>query len=125
MNPTAPRTFVLDRRRDISGVSGTGLVAEGVVWSDGAVALRWSGENPTTVAFETGIEGVEAIHGHGGATEVRFLDEMRPGRVPSDFEYPLSTGERVPTASRDGLCVGCGGAWPCTRCVDCIAGLMP
>jgi hypothetical protein len=58
MNPTAPRTFVLDRRRDISGVSGTGLVAEGVVWSDGAVALRWSGENPTTVAFETGIEGV-------------------------------------------------------------------
>ncbi|GAB3943590.1 hypothetical protein GCM10029976_066430 [Kribbella albertanoniae] len=116
----APRVFVLDRHRDLSGVSGTGVVAEGVEWSDGSVALRWSGENPTTVAFETGMVGVEAVHGHGGATEVRFLDEMRRGRVPSDFEYPLSTGKRAPAASCDGLCCGCGGAWPCTRCPDAL-----
>lgn len=118
---TAPRVFVLDRRRDVSGVSGTGLVAEGVVWSDGAVALRWPGDNPTTVAFETGIEGVEAVHGHAGATTVRFLNELRPGRVVADFDYPLSTGLRVPTAGVDGLCAGCDGAWPCTRCPDVLA----
>jgi len=100
-------------------------VAEGVIWSDGTVAVRWPGANPTTVAFETGLKGVEAIHGHGGATEIRFLDAVHPGRVPSDFEYPLSTGVRIPTASHDGLCADCGGAWPCVRCVDCIAGLTP
>lgn len=115
-----PRVFVLDRHLDVSGVSGTGHVAEGVVWSDGAVALRWPGENATTTTFETGIDGVKAVHGHNGATEVQFLDEMRPGRVPSDFEYPLSTGQRVPAASWDGLCCGCGAAWPCTRCPDAL-----
>jgi hypothetical protein len=117
---TSPRTFVLDRHSDVSGVSGTGIVAEGVVFSDGAVALRWPGENATTTTFETGIDGVKAIHGHDGATEVQFLDGIRPDRVPSDFDYPLSTGKRVPTASRDGLCLGCSGAWPCTRCPDAL-----
>lgn len=116
----APRVFVLDRHRDTSGMSSTGVVAEGVDWRDASVASRWPGDNPTTVAFETGIVGVVAVHGHGGATEVRFLDEMRPGRVPSDVEYPLSTGTRVPAASCDGLCCECGGAWPCTRCPDAL-----
>jgi hypothetical protein len=116
----APRVFVLDRRVDVSGVSGTGVVAEGVVWSDGAVALRWTGENATTTTFETGIDGVEAVHGHAGATEVRFLDDIRTGRIPSDFDYPLSTGKRVPVASVDGLCRRCKGAWPCMRCPDVL-----
>lgn len=116
----APRVFVLDRHVDVSGVSGTGVVAEGVVWSDGAVALRWTGENATTTTFETGIDGVEAIHGHAGATEVRFLNDIRPGRIPSDFDYPLSAGKPVPAASVDGLCLRCKGAWPCTRCPDVL-----
>ena len=67
------RAFVLQRDVDDTGVSGTGVVAEGVEFSDGTVALRWATEWPTSVVFhERGIEAVEAIHGHGGKTRVVF-----------------------------------------------------
>lgn len=68
-----PRVFELFRHRDISGVSGTGVVAEGVQFSDGSVALRWPGANPSTAVWPS-IESVLRIHGHSGATEVRWLD---------------------------------------------------
>ena len=44
---TAPRAFVLQRNEDETGVSGTGIVAEGVEFSDGTVALRWTSAWPT------------------------------------------------------------------------------
>lgn len=34
------RTFLLVRTYDVSGVSGTGIAAEGIEFTDGAVALR-------------------------------------------------------------------------------------
>jgi hypothetical protein len=68
-----PRTFELVRYRDPSGVSGTGVVAEGCEFSDGSVALRWRGENPATAVWPN-IESVVAVHGHQGATEVRWAD---------------------------------------------------
>lgn len=71
-----PRPFVLVRSEDVSGVSGTGIVAEGVVFSDGTVALRWLSQWPTSVVFhDRGLESVERVHGHDGRTVVRFLDE--------------------------------------------------
>src|SRR5690242_8245583 len=45
-------------------------------------------------------------------TADHFATEIRSRRVASDFDYPLSTGKRVPTVSFDGLCRGCAGAWP-------------
>lgn len=69
------RLFVLRRDEDVSGVSGTGIVAEGIEFSDGTVALRWTSQWPTSVVFhDKGIESVKAIHGHGGRTEVVYLD---------------------------------------------------
>ena len=69
------RRFVLRRREDETGVSGTGDVAEGVEFGDGTVALRWASQWPTSVVFhDRGIAGVEAIHGHGGKTEISWLD---------------------------------------------------
>lgn len=71
-----PRPFVLLRRTDVTGVSGTGVVAEGVEFADGSVALRWLSEWPTSVVFhDRGIASVEHVHGHGGATEVVWLDD--------------------------------------------------
>lgn len=68
------RAFTLVRETDVSGISGTGIVAEGVEFSDGTVALRWRTEWPTSVVFhDRGIEAVEAIHGHGGATRIVFV----------------------------------------------------
>ena len=75
------RRFRLIRHHDVSGVSGTGPVAEGVQFTDGAVALRWYGDYPTTTVWDA-IESVIAIHGHQGATEVEWLDPD-PGPDPA------------------------------------------
>lgn len=70
------RRFRLERAIDVTGISGTGVVAEGVEFSDGVVAMRWCSRWPTSVVFhDMGIRAVEAVHGHGGATKVVWLDE--------------------------------------------------
>lgn len=67
----SPLAFVLYRDADVTGVSGIGIVAEGVEFSDGTVALRWLSEWPTSVVFhDRGIESVQAVHGHDGRTRV-------------------------------------------------------
>jgi len=66
--------FLLVRSEDVSGVSGTGIVAEGVEFSDGTVAMRWL-RHPFSVAFYGSIRDVLAIHGHGGKTRVKWLHE--------------------------------------------------
>ncbi|WP_432947224.1 hypothetical protein ACQPXM_10360 [Kribbella sp. CA-253562] len=73
-----PRRFVLRRTVDVTGVSGTGDVAEGVEWSDGTVALRWRGKWATTVVWDYGLDILLAVHGHNGSTVVRWLDPERP-----------------------------------------------
>jgi hypothetical protein len=40
---TGPRLFVLVRDLDPTGVSGTGIVAERVVWWNGTACVRWYG----------------------------------------------------------------------------------
>lgn len=70
----AHRTFVLDRKEDLTGVSGPGIVAEGVQFSDGLCVLRWVVEPyQSTVVHDQGIKAVKAIHGHDGATRVVWL----------------------------------------------------
>ena len=71
--PAVPRRFVLVRKVDVSGISGTGLVAEGVQFTDGTCAIRWRGARRSTVLWNS-IEDVEAIHGHEGATVIEWVD---------------------------------------------------
>lgn len=90
------RRFELHRDEDVSGVSGTGVVAEGVAFSnDGPVALRWTSEWPTSVVFhDRGVESLEAVHGHNGRTRIVWLDlDACPncGRVRG--EPPLTLGQ--------------------------------
>jgi hypothetical protein len=61
--------FHLQRHEDETGVSGTGRVAEGVVFDNGWCAMTWLSQH-TSVAFYTSIAEVEAIHGHNGKTDV-------------------------------------------------------
>lgn len=69
------RRFILRRDKDETGVSGTGIVAEGVEFTNGTVVLHWTSEWPTSVVFhDRGMKSVEAIHGHGGSTKIVFLD---------------------------------------------------
>lgn len=81
--PDVPRVFVLQRHVDLSGVSGIGPVAEGVEWSDGTVSLRWRGETPSITFWQAGISAIEAVHGHGGATEVLYVTTTDAGRESS------------------------------------------
>lgn len=67
------RKFYLKRNVDATGVSGTGRVAEGVVFSNGWCAMTWLSKH-TSVAFYTSIDEVQAIHGHHGNTEIAFED---------------------------------------------------
>jgi len=66
------RLFQLARDVDITGVSGTGVVADGVVFPDGVTVIRWRGERQSTVVWPS-IEDVEVIHGHGGATRIEWI----------------------------------------------------
>lgn len=65
--------FVLDRIIDVTKVSGTGIVAEGFEASDGTVFLRWLSDTPSSVIYDD-IRAVERVHGHNGASVIRFLD---------------------------------------------------
>ena len=69
-----PRLFHLQRDHDVSGVSGTGRVADGVLWPDGTVAIRWRGDRPSTVHWDR-LADAEHVHGHQGATRIVWADE--------------------------------------------------
>lgn len=83
------RRFELHRDTDVSGVSGEGVVADGVVfprksvitWPDGAqrrlpagwVRLTWRGQYSSTVLWDSADEAM-AVHGHNGATRLVWID---------------------------------------------------
>lgn len=68
------RRFQLHRDEDISGISGLGVVADGICWPDGTCGLHWRTEL-WSVTFFPDIATVKALHGHSGATRIVWLDE--------------------------------------------------
>jgi hypothetical protein len=65
------KTFTLVRDVDESGISGTGVVAEGVEFSDGECVIKWLTSCTSTGIYHS-LKAVESIHGHGGKTRVVF-----------------------------------------------------
>jgi hypothetical protein len=90
---TRARRFVLARHEDPTGVSGTGIVADGVVWPDQTATIHWRGEHASYVHWPRGIASVEAIHGHGGATTIRWIDAV--SNPPPAAKYADSWTELV------------------------------
>lgn len=83
------RTFELHRDVDETGISGTGVVAEGVIFSDGPVVLRWIvGEHRSTVIWPS-IDAVEAIHGHGGRTRIVYTATKLPPAADCPHAAPF------------------------------------
>jgi hypothetical protein len=74
------RRFHFLRNKDASGVSGIGVVAEGVVFSNGKVALEWLSNHSSTNLYDS-IADVEFIHGHQGMTQIVFDDPDDSGSV--------------------------------------------
>lgn len=69
----APKIFKVVRDVDVSGVSGTGEVAEGVVFSNGKCAVTWLSD-VTSVCVYDNVKQAEKVHGHGGATRFVYLN---------------------------------------------------
>jgi len=67
------RRFVLNRHKDISGVSGLGIVAEGIQFQDGQCVLSWLGRYHTVEVLPD-LNAVLAIHGHEGNTTIDWVD---------------------------------------------------
>lgn len=69
------RRFLLMRTRDVTGVSGEGIVAQGVEFEDGTVAMRWCVKDApnSTVIWEDTLSAMK-VHGHGGATTLEWVD---------------------------------------------------
>lgn len=63
------KEFYLQRNEDESGVSGTGIVARGIVMPSGKAILEWQTFH-TSLCIYSNISDVEQIHGHGGKTLV-------------------------------------------------------
>lgn len=79
ITPDFGKPFVLARVEDVSGVSGTGIVANGILWPDGQAVIHWTGHQyPTTTPHPGGMESVLAIHGHNGATRVIWKEIDTP-----------------------------------------------
>jgi hypothetical protein len=68
------RRFLLHRTSDATGMSGTGVVAEGVQFLDGNIAMHWLSTHTSTAIYADIID-VETIHGHHGDTTVVWLDD--------------------------------------------------
>lgn len=78
--------FWLVRAEDESGVSGTGVVADGVLFPSGCAVIEWrndvneavdtSGNGLAIYPGDDGLEDALEVHGHGGRTEVEFADDV-------------------------------------------------
>ena len=69
--------FYLKRIEDETGISGTGIVARGVVLPSGQCVLEWQTFH-SSIALYKNLADVEAIHGHNGKTLVITGDPNEP-----------------------------------------------
>jgi hypothetical protein len=72
--------FWLNRQEDISGVSGTGIIAEGVVFSSGEAVLHWM-TKMSSIAIYGSLADIEKIHGHDGRTIIVREGDTHEGLV--------------------------------------------
>jgi len=66
------KIYNLNRKLDITGVSGTGIVAEVVEFSDGVCIVHWIGHmtlsNVSSIVIYNSRADLLAVHGHNGNT---------------------------------------------------------
>lgn len=75
MNTNGLRTFRVVRDEDVSGVSGTGVIAEGVLFSNGKVVVNWISMHKILEVVDSVAEW-QAVHGHEGRTKIVWDDEV-------------------------------------------------
>jgi hypothetical protein len=68
------RRFALQRNEDESGISGTGIVAEGVQFITGKAVLNWTTDVRSVAVYDS-LDELMAIHGHDGKTILVWIDQ--------------------------------------------------
>lgn len=68
MPGNVPKIFLMVRKEDVSGVSGTGPVAWLVQFPDGRVVIAWFSRGLFTFGVAESLKQAEQIHGHDGRT---------------------------------------------------------
>lgn len=69
------RRFQLRRLEDETGISGSGIVAEGVEFTSGICVIAWLTEIRSISAIYENISTLMKLHGHNGKTIIEFFDE--------------------------------------------------
>jgi len=87
------RRFHFNRVEDASGISGTGRVAEGVLFDNGLVALTWNSVHKCVNVY-TSLAEMMAVHGHEGKTVMVWIDHD-----PNDADGPEPELEASPPKS--------------------------
>ena len=122
-NPPSPKRFILYRHHDATGVSGTGIVATGVVWPDGHAALRWKADDcaePSSTSVWSSVGDMMRVHGHGGLSKLFYLDaddaeEGRGGRAASRHRRTTTRRGARPAPDDAGRRAVGPWAWPPPR----------
>lgn len=112
MRSRVPRVFLLVRHVDVSGVSGTGVVAEGTEWTDGSVSLRWRSEHASTTFYEAGVRAVLAVHGHCGASEIVYLPPVDSAAHDTSLPDTATLSQRAGVPVPAPASARCSN-WPC------------
>lgn len=79
------RNFLLYRGEDETGISGTGLVAEGVEFYNGQCVLQWL-TKPGSIGVYNSLEDLLVIHGHQGKTKAIWHTNKHIVFNAKDFE---------------------------------------
>jgi len=83
------RLFQLHRDEDSSGVSGTGVVAEGVEFTNRECVIHWLAKRSSMGMYAT-IDDVVAIHGHANRTRVVWVEASAPVHTTPDYVKPTT-----------------------------------
>ncbi len=68
------RLFNLRRSEDVSGISGTGTIAEGVEFTDGTCVIKWLTHTSSINIFPN-VKELMLVHGHEGKTVIEYANE--------------------------------------------------
>jgi hypothetical protein len=102
------KAFLMVRDDDVTATSGT-VVAEGVIFSDGRVAIRWLVPGkPNSLVMWDSISDAMLVHNHNGDTHLAIANDIPwpPGHM---YEHGHKWKSIVDSAG-DGpyYCVDCG-----------------
>lgn len=75
------RRFYLVRHEDESGISGTGVIAEGVKFTNGWCYIVWLTEYRSAGFYES-AEMMMNTHGHNGKTILHWYDHPMNASLP-------------------------------------------